>query len=501
MPRPFLSVHNLTFKYPYAVNAVIDNFSCQFETGWTGIVGANGSGKTTLLKLVSGLLEPASGKLVPPSFAIYCEQRTDRLPPAFHEMTEDYSKEGFRIRENLGVHEDWADRWKTLSHGERKRIQLAAALYRDPDILAVDEPTNHLDRSARQVLLEALKSYRGVGLLVSHDREFLDVLCTHTLYLRPENFIFRKGNYSVTRANLLNEESFRAHQAAGVKRKMKKLHSEIQKRQHSAARADSRRSKKNLNRKDHDAKARMDLARLSGKDAVEGRIKKRLDTQMNRLEAAKNAVDLKKPPPSGIRIESGKLSSPNFLFHLSAAEIPLGNRILRTPDLFLRPGERIGLVGPNGAGKSTLLAYLVRGIGMSNENLIFIPQETDEFAAGRIISEIRAMPKTGLALLMTLISRLGSDPVHVLESSAPSPGETRKLMLARGILKHPQLIIMDEPTNHMDLPSIECVEQALSGCGCAMILVSHDLRFLAKLQVHFWRIETKDHEMNRIVRG
>jgi macrolide transport system ATP-binding/permease protein len=500
MSRSFLSVHNLTFKYPSAVYPVIDNLSCRFETGWTGIAGANGSGKTTLLKLVSGRLPPEAGTLDLPSVTLYCEQRTDRLPPDFLEMMEDFSSESFRIRNSLGIHQDWGDRWETLSHGERKRVQLASALYRQPDILAVDEPTNHLDRSARHILLEALKGYKGIGLLVSHDREFLDVLCTHTLFMQPGNIIFRKGNYSVTRANWLHEESFRAHHAVSVKRKMKKLYSEIQKRQHNAAGVDSRRSKKNLNRKDHDAKAKTDLARLSGKDAVEGRIKKRLDTQMNRLETARQAIGWKKPPPSGIRIDSGKQSSQYYLFHLSPFEIPLGDRILRTPDLFIRPGERIGLTGPNGAGKSSLLAQLIRRFGMNRNDFIFIPQELDESASGRITEEIRALPNDQLARLMTLISRLGSDPERVLDSSVPSPGETRKLMLGRGILKQPLLIIMDEPTNHMDLPSIETVEQALNSCDCAMILVSHDMRFLSHLGVDFWRIEITDHEMNRVVR-
>jgi macrolide transport system ATP-binding/permease protein len=501
MPRSFLSVHNLTFKYPSAVYPIIDNFSCQFETGWTGIVGANGSGKTTLLKLVSDRLQPGSGKLFPTSFAIYCEQRTDHLPQAFHEMMEDYSGEAFRIRDSLGIHQDWGNRWETLSHGERKRTQLAVALFREPDILAIDEPTNHLDRSTRQVLLEALKLYKGIGLLVSHDREFLDVLCTHTLFMQPGNFIFRKGSYSVTHGNLLHEESFKAHQVISVKRKMKKLRSEIQKRQRNAALADSRRSKKKLNRKDHDAKTKMDLARLSGKDAVEGQIKKRLDMQLNRLETARQAIGWKKPPPAGIRIESRTQSTQNFLFHLSPLEIPLGERKLQTPDLFLKPGERIGLVGPNGAGKSTLLACLIRKIGIKEEDLIFIPQEVDESATRQIIEEIRALSKGQLALLMTLISRLGSDPERVLESSIPSPGETRKLMLARGILKQPLLIIMDEPTNHMDLPSIEYVEQALNDCDCAMILVSHDMLFLTNLKAGFWRIEKKGDGMNRVVRG
>ena len=88
--------------------------------------------------------------------------------------------------------------------------------------------------------------------------------------------------------------------------------------------------------------------------------------------------------------------------------------------------------------------------------------------------------------IMTLISRLGSDPKHVIETTIPSPGEVRKLLLAEGIMLNPGLIIMDEPTNHMDLPSIECVENALKECPCAQLLVSHDPVFLNNIVFEYW---------------
>ena len=93
---------------------------------------------------------------------------------------------------------------------------------------------------------------------------------------------------------------------------------------------------------------------------------------------------------------------------------------------------------------------------------------------------------------MTVISRLGSRPYRLLESAEPSPGETRKLLLAMGIAKEPHLIVMDEPTNHMDLPSIQCLEDALSDCPCGLLLVSHDLRFLRALTARRWDITLRD---------
>ena len=98
------------------------------------------------------------------------------------------------------------------------------------------------------------------------------------------------------------------------------------------------------------------------------------------------------------------------------------------------------------------------------------------------------MPHEQLGHLMTIVSRLGSRPNRLLESTEPSPGEARKLLLAIGMTHKPNVIMMDEPTNHMDLPSIECLEAALADCPCCLLLVSHDRRFLEKLTEQEWRI-------------
>jgi ATPase subunit of ABC transporter with duplicated ATPase domains len=95
---------------------------------------------------------------------------------------------------------------------------------------------------------------------------------------------------------------------------------------------------------------------------------------------------------------------------------------------------------------------------------------------------------------MIIISSLGSDPKKLLESVTPSPGETRKLLLALGVMREPHIILMDEPTNHMDLPSIECLEQALKDCPCAMLLISHDESFLEKLTTIKWKITKTEND-------
>lgn len=498
MPRLFLSIQNVSFSYEQSVTPVIENLSCQFETGWTGIIGANGCGKTTLLKLLTGQLQPSEGTLCLPAAAVYCEQRTDKMPSGFPELLEDYSPQSQRLKAQLKIQEEWAGRWDTLSHGERKRVQIGTALAQEPDILAIDEPSNHLDDEARAFLLRAMKSYPGIGLLVSHDRELLDDLCTHTLYMDPPEYRLRAGNYSTTIADIEKERAHQAQRADQGRRRMKKLQREIHRRARKAAQADSRKSKRKISRKDHDAKSKKDLARLTGKDAVEGRALGRLKSRMDRLEAEQNRIGWKKPPPAGIRIQTADQPSGPFLFHIQADRIEIGSRCLELPDLYLTPRERAGLTGPNGIGKSTLIRWLIPQLDFDTERLIMIPQEINATEAKSILNRIKILPGNQVGRLMALISRLGSDPVRLLDTRLPSPGELRKLMLAEGILRNPTLIVMDEPTNHMDLPSIRYVEEALDSCACAMILVSHDKPFLNRLIRTRWTIRRSKSGVNRL---
>ena len=156
-------------------------------------------------------------------------------------------------------------------------------------------------------------------------------------------------------------------------------------------------------------------------------------------------------------------------------------------DLSIGPGLT-GLVGPNGSGKSTLISHIVQRVDLGEDKLIYIPQEIDGQSSRQIISSAKRLPGDQLGRVMAIVSHLNSRPERLLESHDLSPGEIRKLLLATGITHDPYLIIMDEPTNHMDLPSIECLEAALSECPCGMLLVSHDRLFLDKLTDRTWHI-------------
>jgi macrolide transport system ATP-binding/permease protein len=482
----FLYIDKLTFSYESAIEPLFDSISFQLQTGWTGVVGANGSGKTTLLKLVTGFLQPESGNFNVPNSAHYSEQRTDFMPTKLPNFLNSYDKNSFRLKHSLKIQDGWNNRCDTLSHGERKCCQIAVALYKNPSILTIDEPSNHIDYSSKMLLIKTLSAYKGIGLLVSHDREMFDSLCSHMLFISPPKIDFRKGNYSLVANEIEKENEFKTKQYVSAKHEVKKLNRKVAHHKEKARQSDNLKSKRNIDRKDHDAKSKKDLARLTGKDAVEGQIHKRLKTQMNKAVEHQYSIDFRKSSPIGIsfkRKDAGQL----FPIFIRSKLIKLGEfKTLKIPDICIDDGEKIGIVGNNGSGKSTFLHYLFECTNIQKNKIIFIPQEIPIDLSKSIIKKINNLNNDQKSMMMSLISRLGSEPLRVLETERPSPGELRKLLLAEGLMKNPGLIIMDEPTNHMDLISLKCIEKALEECNCSLMLVSHDYIFLRNLVSIFW---------------
>jgi ATPase subunit of ABC transporter with duplicated ATPase domains len=230
------------------------------------------------------------------------------------------------------------------------------------------------------------------------------------------------------------------------------------------------------------------MARVTGKDGIDGKRFNQLQGRLFQARMKMDSIEVKKSYKMGIWM-SGAKSNRNTLFNLPAGSLCLGgDRWLHFPDLSMKPDDRIALTGLNGGGKSTLISFIMQSLNLQKTQVTYVPQEIDTNASMDIMVRARDLPNEKLGQMMTVVSCLGSRPHRLLESVEPSPGEIRKLLLATGIANVPHLIVMDEPTNHMDLPSIECLEQALADCPCGLLLVSHDQRFLNALTQIKWHI-------------
>ena len=487
MYQTYLRISNVSYTYPGSNQQAVSAVSMNLDSGWTAFAGANGCGKTTLLKLATGLLSSDTGSIVSSGTTVYCPQRTDHPSEFMDEFLFDWSSESIRFRDMLKIGDDWGNRWDTLSYGERRRLQIAAAIWIRPSVLALDEPFNHLDTEGRSLLIESMKEYHGCGLLVSHDRYAMDLLCTSCALFFPEGIrLYRTGYTSAMKAEREKQENLVGkRKRAGVKYLQLKRDARrkmIQARTVQAHLSGKRISFKDICKYNYDGPSQ-----YTSRVQNAGRRSREATARADRAKDHMESIKYRKTYGTGIEL-SGEKSTRNCLLEILPGEIRVGETILSYPRLEIQSGDRIALTGGNGAGKTTLLAHLKAELNCPPEKLIWIPQEITADECSGVLEEVRKLSREDLGRIMTIVRRLGSDPERVLCSEVPSPGESRKLLLALGLSKTPWLIIMDEPTNHMDLPSVECLERALNDYTGALVLVSHDREFLDNTTNVQWNI-------------
>ena len=324
MAERFVNFENVSYVYDAMSSPLLKAFSASFPAGWTGVVGANGAGKTTLLKLAAGLLEPREGRVRLPGDALYCSQRTDEAPEWFERFVHARDRSACEWKGRLAIGIDWVRRWDSLSHGERKRAQIGGMLWLQPVVLALDEPTNHIDRDARDLLVSALRKFAGIGLLVSHDRELLDSLCDQCLFLDPPRAIMRPGNYSLGRSQAAKEEESARWKRELAKRELARLQEERARRAAKARAADRGRSKSDLDPRDRDGRARIDLARVTGKDGQAGRLARQMNSRLELARRREQSVVIRKTYELGIWMD-GECCRRDTVFRLRAGTLNLGD--------------------------------------------------------------------------------------------------------------------------------------------------------------------------------
>ena len=486
----FVTAHHLSHTYEGADQPALDDVSLAFASGWTGIVGPNGAGKSTLVHCICGTLAPDQGAVTPRVRGAVCRQSTATPPETLEEFACDYGSTAVKLRTLLEIEDEWLWRYESLSHGERKRIQIACALAAEPQVLALDEPTNHLDAPTRDLVAQALASFKGVGLLVSHDRALLDELVRSCVFVEAGRATAIPGTYTQARRELdLRRETVRAERRA-ARDELARIKAESVRRDGVAARSAARRSARHLDRHDHDGRAKIKLAVYSGQDGKAGKLSSQMDKRIEAAEKRLEGLDAKKERRSSLELNA-QPAARKVLAHLPEGSMPLGaGRMLRHPELYLGNEDRIGLVGRNGAGKSTLLNALIRQVTLE-EGVAYIPQETTDDEVRALFDELRGLSSAERGRVLSIVARLESPPARVLDGEELSPGEVRKLMIARSLLSSPHLIVMDEPTNHLDIRSIEALQDVLGDCACALVLVSHDERFLDSLVDERWSFEVE----------
>ena len=256
---PSLHFADLSFRYTSAV-PIFDDVTVHLGPGWHGLVGANGSGKTTLLRLVTGELEPVSGIVwvepVQPTPTL-CHQSVEHRSDEISSFAASSEGQARELHGRLGLNPTDLERWSTLSPGARKRWQIGAALAARPLVLLLDEPTNHLDREGREIPFGALRRFPGVGVIVSHDRHFLDALTSSTLLIAGGSVRQWNAPYSQARQAWEAEAAHREEHLETAKREARKLKRRVadQGRRREAMAGRHRRTMRQAGVKDHDARS------------------------------------------------------------------------------------------------------------------------------------------------------------------------------------------------------------------------------------------------------
>ncbi len=501
-----IHLNDLSFAWP-GQGPLFSGVSAVFAPGWTAILGDNGIGKTTLTALMTGRggLRPTGGSIDPDPLSradalvtAWCPQEVTREPDGLEEFSQDWSSEAIGLREKLGIGDDWPWRFDALSGGEKKRLQLACALDRRPDVLLLDEPTNHLDLPSRQALTRVLAGFTGIGILISHDRALLDALAGSCLFLTRvhkdgENVTTGRqisGNYTAARAALETAGAAQSRQVREADRQIRRLGSLEDAAHRATAHAEARKSGAGLDPRDHDARARHKLAHMTDADAAGARQGARLQSRLARQTQERGTLE--EPAHRYDADVAGFFAQVEPSHRRVLAALPAGKLECGTsyPDLSIGPTDHIGLTGANGAGKTSLVTRLLAGgIADPSVRVLVLPQETGEKETAVALARLRDLSPADRGQVLAGYARLNSDPDRLLSGASPSPGELRKLLLCLGILADPPaLIVADEPTNHLDLASVEALGTALAAFRGAVLLVSHDEAFLRSCTQIRWNI-------------
>jgi ATPase subunit of ABC transporter with duplicated ATPase domains len=501
-PAPSVVLTGVGLTWPDGTPA-LSGVTGTLGAGRTGLVGANGSGKSTLLRLVAGRLAPTTGSIstsgpvahLPQTLTLQVGDRVadllgvgrqldalraiesgDADARHFDAVGEDWDVEAraAAVLAGAGLPAGALDRRVgELSGGEAVLVAVAGLRLRGAPITLLDEPTNNLDRGARARLTDLVAGWRGALVVVSHDTALLEHM-DETAELHDGQLSVVCGPYSTYRDHVAAEQAA----AQQAERAAEQLLRRQQRQRVEAETVLARRAR--YARTDHENKRKPKIVmnqRRTEAQVSAGRLRAGLDADVDRAHAALDAASARVRDEASIRLD------------LPGPGVPAGRRLaeLHGADrtVVLQGPERVALTGPNGVGKTTLLEALVHpgsappasaawaGATAHTDRIGYLPQRTDGLDEdATVLDAVRA-------------GAPGSPPQQVRHGRVRtlSGGERFRVALARVLLADPppQLLVLDEPTNDLDLQTVEQLLSALAGYRGALLVVSHDDAFLARL--------------------
>lgn len=494
----------------FGAKILFKNVSLQFNNGNRyGLIGANGCGKSTLIKILAGEMSPESGKVILPQLMTLGSLSQDhylhrgqiildivlqgkkKLWNALEQKKILLEKERFddqdcevlmkwekiieeqvgyaaegeaaKLLEGLGIRKEWHRQpLEVLSGGYKLRVLLAQVLFGKPDILVLDEPTNHLDLYSIKWLEEYLKNFPGTLVLTSHDRDFLNAICTHIADVDYGTIKIYKGNYNQFQEQKILDRELKEHMLQKHDKRRSDLQGFIDRFGAKATKARQAQSKAKLVEQIEEEMDSLDLVPSS-------RIYPKLSFEPLRASGI-SVIKVK---------EMCKSYGPKKVLHQVSFEI--------------ERGERAAIIGPNGIGKSTLLEILNQhqssDLGTFEwghaTRIGYFPQDHAREVNGSwtLLDWIgqfdRDLPQEKLRDVLGRVLFSG-DTVNQ-QISTLSGGETARLLLAKIMLKKPNVLIFDEPTNHLDMEAIEELVKALENFEGTLLFVSHNRYFVSRL--------------------